>query len=202
MSKLHFVFFEMKKFSIAILFFVLLLPSFAAAQKERGNLWRDLNKNGKKDIYEDSKQPVEKRVDDLIRQMTISEKAGLMFINGTFINSDGTLEKLPDATGFAARLPSAETLITEKKMNHFNFWEAPGTENFAKGINAIQKIAEKSRLGIPVTIASDPRHYFSNNIFTVAASSFSQWPQQLGFAAIGEFKDDRAMEVPLIELAE
>src|SRR5258706_7269732 len=36
--------------------------------------WIDLNKNGKKDIYEDPTQPAGKRVDDLISQMTLEEK--------------------------------------------------------------------------------------------------------------------------------
>src|SRR6185312_1093335 len=36
--------------------------------------WIDLNKNGKKDVYEDSSAPVEKRIDDLISQMTVEEK--------------------------------------------------------------------------------------------------------------------------------
>ncbi len=37
--------------------------------------WTDLNKNGVKDIYEDPAQPVEKRIDDLLRQMTLEEKS-------------------------------------------------------------------------------------------------------------------------------
>src|SRR6201986_1890365 len=36
--------------------------------------WIDLNKNGKKDIYEDSTQPIEARLSDLISQMTLEEK--------------------------------------------------------------------------------------------------------------------------------
>jgi beta-glucosidase len=36
--------------------------------------WIDLNKNGKKDIYEDAEQPVDKRIDDLLSQMTMEEK--------------------------------------------------------------------------------------------------------------------------------
>lgn len=40
--------------------------------------WTDLNKNGKKDIYEDPAQPVEKRLDDLISQMTVDEKTAQM----------------------------------------------------------------------------------------------------------------------------
>jgi beta-glucosidase len=38
------------------------------------NGWIDLNKNGKKDIYEDSTQPIEARIKDLISQMTLEEK--------------------------------------------------------------------------------------------------------------------------------
>ncbi|CAD5270884.1 MULTISPECIES: glycoside hydrolase family 3 protein [unclassified Imperialibacter] len=148
--------------------------------------YRDLNKNGKMDVYEDSSAPVEERVSDLLAQMTIEEKAGLMFINGTFVNADGTLEKQPGAEGFAARLPSSLQSINEMKMNHFNFWQIPDVQMLAKGYNAMQKVAEDSRLGIPVTIASDPRNHFSANIFAMAANSFSQWCETLGFAAIGD----------------
>lgn len=38
------------------------------------NGYIDFNKNGKKDIYEDPKQPVEARVNDLLRQMNLEEK--------------------------------------------------------------------------------------------------------------------------------
>ena len=36
--------------------------------------WIDLNKNGKQDVYEDSTLPIERRLDDLIAQMTVEEK--------------------------------------------------------------------------------------------------------------------------------
>ena len=150
--------------------------------------FRDLNKNGKLDIYEDNRQPVEARISDLLKQMTIEEKAGMMFINGTVINSDGSLEKKTDGKGPASLLPSAIELINEKKMNHFNYWAVPGIAEMAKGYNAIQKIAEASRLGIPVTIASDPRNAFNETIFALAAGGFSQWPEPLGLAAIGDEK--------------
>ncbi len=150
--------------------------------------YRDLNKNGKMDVYEDPSQPVEARVNDLLAQMNLEEKAGMMFINGVLINDDGTLDRKPDAKGFAARLPTAADYINGSKMNHFNYWQVPGTKAMAEGYNAMQKMAENTRLGIPVTIASDPRNYFSNNIFAMAAGGFSQWPEQLGLAAIGDEK--------------
>ena len=158
----------------------------ACSPNQQENTYRDLNKNGKMDIYEDKRQPVEARVNDLLSQMTLEEKAGTMFIHGAFVNEDGTIEKKEGATGFSAMLPSVVENIRERKMNHFNLWEVPGLEALATGINAIQKEAENSRLGIPVTIASDPRHHFSDNIFTMTATFFSQWCETLGFAAIGD----------------
>jgi beta-glucosidase len=139
------------------------------------------------DIYEDKSKPIDQRVADLLQQMNLEEKAGMMFINGTLINDDGSIEKRP-GSGMFARLAGPEQLIWEKKMNHFNFWTAPSTKAWVKGYNAMQLEAENTRLGIPITIASDPRNHFSANIFSMAATDFSQWCEPLGFAAIGDEK--------------
>ncbi len=141
------------------------------------------------DPYEDMSLPFEKRIDDLIKQMTIEEKAGLMFINGARINDDGSLGNQPSRRGGMGFGSTADDLIRMKKMNHFNLWAIPKIESLAIWYNNIQKFAQDStRLGIPVTIASDPRNAFNENIFAMAAAGFSQWPEQLGFAAIGDEK--------------
>ena len=50
--------------------------------------------------------------------------------------------------------------------------------------NALQEIAEKRRLGIPLTISSDPRNHFQYTIGTSSQTGrFSQWPETLGLAA-------------------
>ncbi|WP_081149927.1 glycoside hydrolase family 3 protein [Niastella vici] len=150
--------------------------------------FRDLNKNGKLDVYEDVKQPIEARVNDVLQQMTIEEKAGMMFINGAKVNEDGSIEDKP-ATGLFAFVPNALELMRQKKMNHFNLWMIPSVPSLANWYNAMQHFAEDStRLGIPITIASDPRNHFSNNIFAMTAASFSQWCEPLGLAAIGDEK--------------
>lgn len=151
-----------------------------------GFTFRDLNKNGKLDPYEDSRQPVEQRVNDLLQQMTLEEKAGMMFINGTKVNADGSLDDKP-AEGMLAGLMAATKLVDSMKMNHFNLWAIPAPpRELATWYNNLQKYAANTRLGIPVTIASDPRNHFSNNIFTMQASRFSQWCEPLGLAAIGD----------------
>ena len=149
--------------------------------------FRDTNKNGKKDIYAHATQPVETRIKDLLIRMTLEEKAGMMFIAGTRINDDGSLDDIP-GQGMFARMPQANRLIIDHKITHMNIWAAPGTKALATWYNNVQKVAEDSRLGIPISIASDPRHYFSNNIFAMAANDFSQWPEQLGFAALNDEK--------------
>src|SRR4051812_12642864 len=148
--------------------------------------YRDLNKNGKLDVYEDAKQPIDARIDDVLRQMTLEEKAGMMFINGAKVNDDGSIEDKP-ATGMFAFTPNGLKLMREKKMNHFNLWSIPSIDALAKWYNSMQKFAQDStRLGIPITIASDPRNHFSNTIFSMSARTFSQWCEPLGLAAIGD----------------
>ncbi|HEY7162196.1 MAG TPA: glycoside hydrolase family 3 N-terminal domain-containing protein, partial [Acidobacteriota bacterium] len=152
----------------------------------RNSAYRDLNKNGKVDIYEDSRQPLETRINDVLSQMTLEEKAGMMFINGARVNDDGSIEDKP-ATGMFAFAPNGLKLMREKQMNHFNLWAIPSIDALAKWYNSMQKYAQDStRLGIPITIASDPRNHFSNTIFSMSARTFSQWCEPLGLAAIGD----------------
>src|SRR5437868_4354514 len=49
-------------------------PAFSQQKSIYHKGWVDFNKNGKLDVFEDPSQPVEKRVNDLLSQMTIEEK--------------------------------------------------------------------------------------------------------------------------------
>jgi beta-glucosidase len=178
----------MKRLLPASLATVLFILFISFNYKPNRVAYRDLNKNGKMDVYEDRSQPIEKRIDDVLKQMTLEEKAGMMFINGARVNDDGSIQDKP-ATGMFAFAPNALKLVSEKKMNHFNLWAVPSPDALAKWYNAMQKYIEDStRLGIPITIASDPRNHFSSSIFAMSAVSFSQWCEALGFAAIGDEK--------------
>lgn len=149
-----------------------------------GFTFRDLNNNGRLDVYEDPRQPLEARVEDLLTQMTLEEKAGLLFINGAPVNEDGSLERKEGAPGFA-RLTAIDQM-NDKRMNHFNWWQVPSAKAAAVWHNNIQRYAEQTRLGIPVTIASDPRNHFTNNVFAMSATEFSQWCETLGFGALDD----------------
>jgi beta-glucosidase len=155
-----------------------------------GVTFRDLNKNGRLDIYEDINAPLETRVDDLVGQMTLEEKAGSMFVTMAGISNEGGFLDKPSFSNFPMDLMlpivlgSGAELFIGKQINNFNILFAPNTPILAKFTNTVQKYGERSRLGIPMSIASDPRHTTENNpgaaLFT---PSFSQWPSFLGLAA-------------------
>lgn len=155
----------------------------AAVLTVDGYTFRDLNKNGRLDPYEDSRRLVEERVEDLLSQMTLEEKAGLMFHTMIGIGPDGSLDSAPGPIP----MPSAVEMVVERKMSHFNLFATPGPRQTAEWHNRLQKLAESTRLGIPVTLSSDPRHAFTNNPALGAMTGmFSQWPEPIGLAAIGD----------------
>lgn len=144
---------------------------------------RDRNKNGRLDVYEDPRRSLDERVEDLLAQMTLEEKAGLMFHTIAAVNPDGTLD--PPAHGFM-RTP-IRAMVTEKLISHFNVHALPEPRLAAAWHNRLQELAEDTRLGIPVTLSSDPRHSFSNNpAVSFMAGPFSQWPEPIGLGAIGD----------------
>ena len=150
---------------------------------EHGITYRDLNKNGRMDPYEDPRRPIDERVEDLLAQMTLEDKAGLMFHTIAAMNPDGTLA--PPTQGFART--SITEMVTERRMNHFNLHALAEPRLAVEWHNKVQALAEGTRLGIPVTFSSDPRHAFSNNpLASMRAGKFSQWPEPLGLAAIDD----------------
>lgn len=153
-----------------------------------GYQFRDLNKNSKLDAYEDCRVAIDMRIEDLMDQMTLEEKAGMMFITMIGMNPDGTLsENLRLNDPFSFFLESNSSMVAKKKMNHFNIIHSPSPEAMAEWNNNIQKLAERTRLGIPVTIATDPRHGSTENPgASIPTPFFSKWCSPLGFAAIGD----------------
>jgi beta-glucosidase len=130
-------------------------------------------------IYTDPGRPLEERVDDLLAQMTLEEKAGLMFHVPIFMNPDGTL------------LDETEERVVGRHLNHFNIYFAPEPRQHAEWHNRMQDLAKKTRLAIPVTISSDPRHSFAENLAAAwAATGYSQWPEPIGFGAL---RDEEAV---------
>lgn len=167
-----------------------LLGDEAPTLTKNGATFRDLNKNGRLDIYESPTANLEERVDDLVSQMDLEEKAGSMFVTMIGTTPDGEPMETPILSTeplnliMSLVLPSNSEMIARKKMNSFNILASLDADKMAKYNNTIQKMAERTRLGIPITIATDPRHGTENNPgASLYTPSFSQWPSSLGLAA-------------------
>ncbi|RRW42723.1 glycoside hydrolase family 3 protein [Pseudomonas luteola] len=150
-----------------------------------GLQFKDMNRNGRLDRYEDWRLPAEDRARNLVTWMTLEEKAGAMM--------HGTFPTVADAGGLGGgavydQEAIAKTIET-KKVNTYITRLDTNPENFAKQNNALQVLAEQSRLAIPLSISTDPRNSF---LYTPGASnqsgSFSKWPEALGLGAIGDAK--------------
>jgi beta-glucosidase len=148
-----------------------------------GLRFRDLNKNDKLDPYEDHRQPVDVRVEDILSQMTLEEKVGLMWHPPIGVGDNGELQTKP---GMMSAVSTYDAII-HKKLNHFNLFTVPGTRALAVWSNRVQQLAEQTRLGIPVSISTDPRHGLSNFIgMDLLGGNWSRWPEPIGLAAIGD----------------
>jgi beta-glucosidase len=150
----------------------------AIRHRDDGVVYRDLNKNGRLDPYEDSRRPIDERIEDLLAQMTLEEKAGMMFHTAAGLN-------LYQGDLFGPT--STAEMVDKQQLNHFNVFRVAEPRQMAEWSNQLQSLAEQTRLGIPVTVSTDPRHSFSNNPATsIFAGPFSQWPEPIGLGAIGD----------------
>src|SRR5271170_1129536 len=133
-------------------------------------------------LYRDASRPIGERVEDLLAQMTLAEKAGQLFHNMIVMGPQGTLSEGHPAFG----IESTDQLVGDKLMTHFNLiGPILDVRVVAEWHNRLQRRAQETRLGIPVTLSTDPRSHFTDNVGTgFLAGSFSQWPETLGFAAI------------------
>jgi beta-glucosidase len=178
--------------------------------------FKDLNKNGKLNKYEDWRLPIETRVADLLTQMTLEEKVGFMFISTTRMAGDGGYvqsgdSKIPITSGFNeddlvqnvnmfTRKPLAEPILSisgttkailEKQLRHFILRANTSAKTMAEWSNNLQALCESTRLGIPAIVASNPRNHLTTDAavgLSVGATVFSKWPGELGMAAMRDFK--------------
>ena len=150
----------------------------------QGASYRDLNRNGQLDPYEDSSLPVDARVADLLLRMTIEEKVGLMFQPWTRMNRNGSIARRTEGPG----LETAPELIGSRLINHLHvLFDLAPPRKAAQWQNEIQRLAAETRLGIPVTLSSDPRHGATDNPASgLREASFSRWPEPIGLGATGD----------------
>lgn len=122
--------------------------------------------------YQNASLCIDDRVEDLLSRMTVEEKAGQLFHTQLQQGPNGTLDlgESGDSEGSENVISgrnSTHNMIGEKFMTHFNLvGEVEDVGVVANWYNLVQEEAMSTRLGIPVTLSSDPRHSFTDNVGT------------------------------------
>ncbi|CAN5570686.1 glycoside hydrolase family 3 N-terminal domain-containing protein [soil metagenome] len=157
--------------------------------------FKDLNKNGKLDKYEDWRLDVTERAKDLATKMTIEQIAGLMLYSGHQAipaNAKGLGAGTYDGKPFPESGARASALSDQQKkfladdnLRHVLITRVKSPKIAAEWNNNIQAFTEGLGLGIPANNSSDPRHtaVASTEYNAGAGGQISMWPEQLGMAA-------------------
>ncbi len=112
------------------------MPGTTTILEVDGLKFKDLDKDGELDVYEDWRQETDARVADILSKMTVEEEVGLLFCVNT-------------------QLADARQMITEYQLTCqlFNLNGTPIT--ITNTLNNLQAAAEAERLGVPMVITSD-----------------------------------------------
>jgi beta-glucosidase len=146
----------------------------------------DFNKNGKKDVFEDSKQPVEKRIANLLSFMTVDEKTvqlATLYGYGRVLK-----DSLPTKEWKNAIWKDGIANIDEH-LNNTTFRKQTFTSlsfpysRHADAINQTQKwFIEQTRLGIPVDFTNEGIHGLAHDRATAMPAPIamgSTWNKEL-----------------------
>ncbi|MCS3455812.1 beta-glucosidase [Aeromonas sp. BIGb0405] len=149
----------------------------ASLIEQDGLQFKDLDGSGTLTPYEDWRLGAAERAQDLLSRLSLAQKAGLM-MHGTLVLDDKGRVNL-SAMDKMLRIDGVNTYITRM---------AGDPAAIAEDNNKLQAVLEGVGLGIPLTISTDPRNHFTHdpNATSIGAGAFSQWPETLGLAAIGD----------------
>ena len=161
----------------------------------RGYAFKDLNRNGVLDPYEDWRRPAEVRAKDLASQLSIEEIAGLMLYSGHQAvpgsaygfggaTYDGKLFVEGDAAPYDLT-DQQRKFLTEDNLRAVLVTSVQSPGVAARWNNNVQALTESLEHGIPVNNSSDPRNETSATAeFNMGAGGqISLWPTPLGLAA-------------------
>lgn len=160
-----------------------------------GKKFKDLNKNGKLDKYEDWRLSANERAKDLASKLSVEEIAGLMLYSRH--------QSLPaDESGYRAGTYNGKvfsqanaktsdltdqqkTFLQEDNLRHVLITKVDSPEAAATWNNNMQAFVEGIGFGIPSNTSTDPRHtaVITGEFNAGAGGSISMWPDGLGMAS-------------------
>lgn len=135
--------------------------------------FKDLNRNGLLDTYEDWRRTPKERAHDLANQIDIEQIAGLMLYSPHMVVSDSVLSE------------KIRSCLLRDKMRHILVTKVKNAYTAALWHNNLQALAESQPYGIPTNNSSDPRNYTeADGEFNAGSGGdISQWPREVGLAA-------------------
>ncbi|MBM4152130.1 MAG: beta-glucosidase [Kiritimatiellaceae bacterium] len=154
---------------------LILMSMTAGAVEMYHDGWIDLNKNGTKDLYEDSQRPVDERINDLLAQMTLEEKTCQM---GTIYGFNRVLKDPRPTAEWKNRVwKDGAANIDEHANGVKNKDELIDFVRHGELINEVQRwFIEETRLGIPVDFSNE-------GIRGICHPNACNFPSQLGVGA-------------------
>ena len=134
---------------------------------DKGFAFKDLNRNGRLDPYEDWRLPADDRAKDLASKMSIEQIAGLMLYSAhqAIPAAGGRFASTYNGKPFAESGAKASDLtdaqkkfLTEDNLRHILITTVQSPAIAAEWNNNVQALCEGLGLGIPANNSSDPRH--------------------------------------------
>ena len=138
-----------------------------------GRAFKDLNRNGRLDTYEDWRKDPLVRAKDLASQLSIDEIAGMMLYSGhQAINGPGITD-------------AQKKFLEEDNLRAVLMTRVSSPADAARWNNNVQAFVEGLGHGVPANNSSDPRHGAQATAEFDAGNGgeISQWPSSLGMAA-------------------
>jgi beta-glucosidase len=145
--------------------------------EQDGLQFKDLDGSGTLTPYEDWRLDAAERARDLVARLSLAQKAGLMMHGTLVLDGAGRIDQ-----------SAMDKMLKTDGVNTFITRMAGDPAAIAEDNNSLQALLEGVGLGIPMTVSTDPRNHFTHDpkATSVGAGAFSQWPETLGLAAIGD----------------
>lgn len=150
--------------------------------EQDGYAFKDLNRNGVLDTYEDWREDDETRAQALASLLMSDGEEGLHTALGLLYHPSARMEST------ATEESALYDYVVNQKIRHIlsYYMEGNNPTSIATANNAGQSIAESQAYGIPINYSSDPRHGASGEQQIWSAGQggdISKWPDNLGLAA-------------------
>ncbi len=174
--------------------------------------WIDFNKNGKMDLYENPKAPLEDRVQDLLSQMTLEEKTCQM---ATLYGSGRVLKDALPQDNWKTEVWKDGIGNIDEEHNGLGTFKSEYSFPYAKHVDTKHTIqrwfVEETRLGIPVDFTNEGIRGLCHDRATYFPAQCGQgatWNKKL-IARIGEVEAKEAVALgytniysPILDIAQ